>query len=533
MDCKSTRLPYRQTGAFSRISTDYIDQAPELRPFFEHPPTLQGIKTAIEARKQFSTDRTLLVRELRKQYEAVNTSVNTEKNISDLLNETTFTVTTAHQPNLLTGPLYFIYKILHTIKLAENCKTIYPEYDFVPVYYMGSEDADLDELGHFYLDGVKHTWNTDQTGAVGKMQVDKLLIKLISDIEGQISVLPYGDEIVSVIKESYVAGISIQEATFKLVNHLFGSYGLVILIPDNASLKKQMVRIFKDDLLNQTASSIVEETAEKLKNAGFKIQANPREINLFYLKNGSRERIIEKEGRYSILKEGISFSRDEIIRELNEHPERFSPNVILRGIYQETILPNIIFIGGGGETAYWLQLKELYRNYQVPYPVLVLRNSFLFIEKKWQDKIRKTGFTAEDLFLPVEQLITNLVERERNHYIKLNGSLSEIEQLYDSFKKQAVAVDSTLEKHVDALKVRTIYRLQELEKKMLRAEKRKFNDQQRQLTTIREKLFPYNSLQERIDNFLPYYGRWGKEWIEELYEHSLNLEQEFVILAES
>jgi len=206
--------------------------------------------------------------------------------------------------------------------------------------------------------------------------------------------------------------------------------------------------------------------------------------------------------------------------------------VILRGLYQETILPNLAFIGGGGETAYWLQLKDLFNHYNVPFPTLVLRNSFMIVEKNWQERISKLGFTIEDFFLSQEELLNRVVMNESKNEVKLNGSLSELEQMYERFKKQASAVDSTLAKHVEALKLKTVHRLQELEKKMLRAEKRKFADQQRQINTIKEHLYPCNGLQERHDNMSYYYAKWGREFIHKLYQYSMSLEQEFVILRE-
>jgi len=532
MDCTSTRMPYRQTGYFSKTVVDYIDQVSSLKDFFNYPPTIQGIKKAIEDRKKFSYNREVLVQELKKQYTSVKVSDKTKNNIEALASEKTFTFTTAHQNNIFTGPLYFIYKILHTIKLAEYCKTNLPDYNFIPVFYMGTEDADIDELNHIYLGGDKLAWNTKQTGAVGRMKVDKEIITLIGLMEGQLSILPFGNEIVRLIKECYKVGDTIQSSTFKIVNELFGEYGLVVLLPDNTELKRQMIPVFKDDLLNQTASDIVEKTAERLSNAGYKVQANPREINLFYLKDGIRERIEKVKGEWRIVNAKKKFSEPELLTELNEHPDHFSPNVILRGLYQETILPNLAFIGGGGETAYWLQLKDLFNHYKVPFPMLLLRNSFLIVEKKWQERISKLGFTIEDFFLLQEELLNRVVLNESKNEIKLNGSLSELEQMYESFKKQASAVDSSLEKHVEALKLRTVQRLQELEKKMLRAEKRKFADHQRQINTIKEHLFPGNGLQERYDNFSYYYAKWGSEFIHQLYEQSLNLEQEFVILRE-
>ncbi|RZM18184.1 MAG: bacillithiol biosynthesis BshC, partial [Pedobacter sp.] len=276
MDCSATRLTYAQTKVFNHIVLDYLSQADALQPFFSHPPTIGGLQASIEARKEFTGHRQVLVKQLKKQYKGISLSAATEANIDSLLKPTTFTITTAHQPNIYTGPLYFIYKILHAIKLADSCKTLFTEYDFVPVYYMGSEDADLDELGHFYIRDEKFAWSTSQTGAVGRMKVDKALLKLLDTAEGQLSVLSNGDQLFKLIREHYKEGASIQDATLGLVNALFADFGLVILIPDSAELKQVMVEVFKDDLEHLTASGIVNKSAAALKDAGYKVQANPR-----------------------------------------------------------------------------------------------------------------------------------------------------------------------------------------------------------------------------------------------------------------
>lgn len=530
MDCKATRIPYRQAGVFSKIVTDYIDQAEALRPFFSHSPTLNGIQKAIEARKAYPVDRAVLVTTLKKQYGDLLTG-KPAAGIDALLSTDTFTVTTAHQPNIFTGPLYFIYKILHAIKLAEHLRQSLPQYNFIPVYYMGSEDADIDELGHIHLDGKKLEWGTKQGGAVGRMVIDKEFLQLIDVAEGQLAVLPFGKEIINEIRNHYKKGTLIQDATFRFVHSLFAEYGLIVLIPDRAELKRQAMGIFKDDLLNQAPSDIVGKTIGKIDAAGYKVQANPREINLFYLEDGMRERLEKGNGEWRMVNGGRRFTENELLKELEEHPERFSPNVILRGIFQETILPNIAFIGGGGELAYWLQYREMFAHYKVPFPVLVLRNSFLVVDKSWQEKISKLGFTPEDFFLPEQELLNILVTRDSKNQTKINGSLTQVEQMYEVFKKQAGQVDISLAKHVEALKTKAVHRLQELEKKMLRAEKRKFADQQRQIHTIKSALFPGNGLQERHDNVMYYYAKWGSPFIQKLYEYSLALEQEFVIMV--
>lgn len=532
MNCIATRLPFRQTNAFSRIALDYIDQASGLKPFFLHTASLSGMQQAIDQRKKFNTNRSVLVAALKEQYKAVDTDEKVLRNIDSLLSENTFTITTAHQNNIFTGPLYFIYKIVHAIQLADHLNKSIPGNQFVPLYYIGSEDADLEELNHIWLGGEKLVWETKQTGSVGRMIIDDSLLALLNRMEGQLLIWPSGSEIIGLLRSAYTKGRTIAEATFHFVNSLFSEYGLVVLEPDRAALKNQMHSIFEDDLLHQGASGIVETTAASLEKAGYKVQAHPREINLFYLLDNKRERIEKSREGWKVVNNGPSFTKEALLQELNDHPERFSPNVILRGLYQETILPNIAFIGGGGETAYWLQLKDLFQHYQVPFPVLILRNSFLILEKKWMEKAARLGFTPEDLFLPAQELLNKLVKRDSPNATSLDSTLSELENLYAACSSQAKAIDSSLEAHVEALKTKTLYRLKELEKKMLRAEKRKYEDQQRQISHLREHLFAGDGLQERRDNLSYYYARWGKDFIHQLYLHSPTLEQEFVILQE-
>jgi bacillithiol biosynthesis cysteine-adding enzyme BshC len=530
MDCTATNLSYQQTGYFSKLITDYLSEDNSLTPFYAQPVSIQGVKSTIRCREQFKTNRALLVDELKKQYETVRAGDQVNQNIKRLSAENTFTITTAHQPAIFTGNLFFIYKILHTIKLANYLSEQLPEYHFVPVYYMGNEDADFNELGHIFIDNEKIVWDTNQKGAVGRMKT-KGLEKIITRIEGEFSIQPFGGELIRLLKNCYLNSKDVQSATFLLVNELFAAYGLIVLIPDTPNLKRLMLTVFEDDLVNQTASSIVETTISEFPEK-YKVQANPREINLFYLKDDIRELIELKNDVYEVRRTNIKFSKEEILAELKNNPAHFSPNVILRGLYQSTILPDVAFIGGGGETAYWLELKNLFQKYSVPYPLLVIRNSFLIIEKKWKEKIDKTGLTVESIFNEESELLNERIKAESANQLSLQNEIAAAENYYDNLKSIAGKVDKTLIQHVESLRTKALKEITELEKKLLRNEKRKFEDIQRQIHDIKSALFPLNNLQERIENFIPYYAKWGKNFIDMLYINSLALEQEFVILTE-
>ncbi len=531
MQSISSCLAYNKTNYFSTIVLDYISGGQELKPFYDHPVSLEGIKAAINERKAANTNRQLLVQAFTEQYKGIAVSEKQQTNILQLSNANTFTICTAHQPNIFTGHLYFIYKILHAVKLAESLSAQLPENNFVPVYYMGSEDADLEELGHIYLNGERYEWKTDQKGAVGRMRVDKALVQMIDAVSGQLLVYGFGKEVVELMKKCYQLDTTIEQATFKLVNELFAAYGLLILLPDSRLLKQAFIPVIEKELLTGFSHKAVQETVDAFPSK-YKVQASGRELNLFYLTVGSRERIEQVNGEWSIVNSELKFSQDEMLKELHDFPERFSPNVILRPVFQEMILPNIAFIGGGGEIAYWLELKKVFEAVRVPYPILTVRNSFLLIEEKQDALFKKLQFSYEEIFKQEFDLMNILVKRDSGMQLNLAKEKNQLNELYNQLKNISGKIDTTLQQHTEALQAKALQKLDGLEKKMLRAEKKKFDAQQQQLHKLKQQLFPQNNLQERVENFMLYYAKWGGGFLQIIYENSLSLEQEFVILAE-
>jgi bacillithiol biosynthesis cysteine-adding enzyme BshC len=519
MGNKALHISYRDTGCFADLVLDYLEGAEAVKPFYRFTPDLKGIEASLKQRKDFPTNRQVLVQHLQHQYKVVDPSKMMEKQILSLGESNTFTITTAHQPNLFGGPLYLIYKIVHAIRLSQDLNKEFPTYHFVPVYYMGNEDADFEELNHCRILGSRYSWDTEQTGAFGKMQADNALLALIDQLAALLPVFPFGEDVIDLLRTSYNQGEAIEISTFRLMHQLFSKFGVVVLIADSKALKSLFASVVKDELLEKATENTVLPMIDLLKQK-YTIQSNVRPLNLFYLKDGLRERI-EKAGKeWRVLNTEIRFSEETLLQELQMHPERFSPNVLMRPLYQELILPNIVFVGGGGELSYWLELKKSFEYHQIPFPVLMLRQSFLLIKEETARRLSAFKFEMRDCFRPVDELLKQYVRQHSEMDLNLESESHQLQELYLQLAAKASAVDLTLEKHVYALQKQASKKLMALHKKMERADRRRFADEQRQIEKMKEECFPVGIMQERIDSVWNIYVNKGPSFIEQLIEES-------------
>ncbi len=507
-DCVS----YQNSGYFSKLIVDYLDVKPNLKSFYNRFPNLENFNTQIEEKAlNFPDDnRKILVSELEKQNETISISKQTLNNIHLLKNNKTYTITTGHQLNLFTGPLYFIYKIASTIKLCKELKTVYPAFNFVPVYWMATEDHDFDEINFFNFKDKKLQWNRESKGAVGKLSTEGLN-KVYQDFEAIVGKGETAEFLINLFKKAYLEHDNLTNATRFLANELFKEEGLVIIDGDSSELKKLFIPYIKKELLEQISFKNVSETNALLKE--YTIQVNPREINLFYLQNNSRERIIFEKSQFKVNNTNIVFSKIELLTELENFPERFSPNVILRPLYQEVILPNLCYIGGGGEIAYWLQLKSNFEANKITFPILLLRNSLLLVNQKQHSKIDNLKLSWSDLFLPQQELINKKTKEFSQFTIDFTEQKEHLNKQFASLLKIAELTDKSFISAVKAQEKKQIKGLENLEKRLLKAEKKVHKEKIEQIITIQNQLFPNNSLQERNRNFSEFYS---KKFIEEI-----------------
>ncbi|MEZ4778746.1 MAG: bacillithiol biosynthesis cysteine-adding enzyme BshC [Flavobacteriaceae bacterium] len=525
-------ISYPDTGYFSKLMCDYLAKEESTSAFYHRFPELENFEAQLEEKQQSvrSQSRTTLLKQLKKQYESCTPSEATLQNIEALQEDTTFTITTGHQLNLFTGPLYFLYKIFDAINLSEQLNKTYPKYHFVPIYWMATEDHDFEEINYFNFKGKKLSWNRSSGGAVGELSTEGLH-EVFDILQQEWGGSKNAKELLHLFSESYLKHNSLADATRHLANELFKDYGLVIIDGNDAALKKAFIPYAEKELTENLSHKKVTKTTQDLVHAGYGEQVHPREINLFYLKEGLRERIIEKEGVFYINETNISFSKDEILAELQQHPERFSPNALLRPLYQEVILPNLCYIGGGGELAYWFQLKGYFDAVEIPFPILLLRNSVVLVPQKLSEKLEKLEVHISELFQKTEQLKAWFTKKISEITIDFSAQKQHLQQQFSALYELAKQTDASFLGAVAAQEKKQLNGLDHLEKRLLKAQKRNLADQLQRLTAIQNELFPKGSLQERSLNFSEQYLELGDNLLTNLKKELEPLNPQFLVLT--
>jgi len=526
----STKIPFQQTGFFSKTMHHYLEENEAIQPYYNNFSNIEGFQKQLEEKQNsFSiTNRRVLAKAIQNQYKNVVTSELTTNNIKLLEQENTFTVTTGHQLNLFTGPLYFLYKIFSTINLCEKLRDEFPYHNFVPIYWMATEDHDFEEINYFNFDGKKVQWNSNQTGAVGRFST-KGLDQVFNVFSEHLGNSKNASTLKELFTEGYLKHKDLASATRYIANELFKTYGLVIVDGDDKELKELFSPFVKQELLEGISYKEVTNTNAKLEES-YNIQVNPREINLFYLGDDFRERIIKKDGKYFVNNTELQFTEEEILSELENNPKAFSPNVIMRPLYQEVILPNLCYIGGGGELAYWLQLKDYFRKVEVPFPILLLRNSVQLITKKQLGKLEKLNIALKDIFKNQDELLFEKVTENSSISISFEDKKQFLQNHFKELEKVAEQTDKSFIGAVKAQERKQIKGLENLKKRLLKAEKKRQHDLVERIISIQNELLPNQSLEERQRNFSEFYLAYGEEFMYKLKKELNPLALQFLIL---
>ncbi len=493
-------VPRYKIPFFTEIANQLVYKQDELNLFINRPFSIESFRDQIGEKSSFFNHekRNVLVKVLDEQYKTLSESSPVYRNIQLLKKQNTFTITTGHQLNLFTGPFYVIIKILHIINLAEKLHSEYPEYHFIPVYWLASEDHDFDEVNHTHLFGRKVEWNEFQGGPIGRYDLSQW--NEVKNVLHQFFQNQPESKIHSII-ESF-DGADLGSATRNLMHFLFEKYGLVILDADNNELKAEFVKTMQKEVLDSFVQDDVAITNDRLILNSIKPQAFARPINLFYIQKGLRNRLIPDEyGHVSIAGIG-TFSKEEISELIEKHPGRFSPNVVMRPLYQETILPNLAYVGGGGEMAYWLQLKEVFKSAGIPFPLIQVRVSIQIFDNKIIQKWKNLGFETKEIFESELKLKKQFLEKHEKSNGVTNQISNHFNELTDSLRQLSKEKENeSLGTYIESEIVKMGKQLDSIFGKLEKNKKQRHDISLKQIEDILKKVYPEQSLIERKENF--------------------------------
>lgn len=490
-------------GFSSSIIRDLVDNKAEIANFLPHFFSLEEISEQTK-RKQFSeVQRTSLVKALKDQNQNLALSEFSQNNISKLKDSNTFTITTGHQLNLLTGPLYSIYKVAQVISLSRAMNERDSSNHYVPVFWMATEDHDFEEINHINLFGNKIAW--DKVGQENKIvgEIAPVDINTFTDpIEEK-----YSDEnlkaILTQFTNVYKQSKNLADATRIIMNQLFAEYGLVIIDGNDTGLKQDFAPIAIREINEGFVHTAVNSTNKKLEAAGYHNQVFVRECNLFYINSdGTRQRISKNEGIFQI--EEKNYTAEELVGMVNENPQQFSPNALLRPVYQELILPNLTYIGGGGEIAYWLQLNEVFNMLGLTFPLLRVRDSILLLRAKEMAELESLNLSVPDLKRDLHDLIKEIALEDVSIEIELKAELEQLNAIKVQLSKKAEAVNKGLVGMIEAEFSKMEKSIERIESKLIKAEKAKHEVKANKIKKLQSKIYPNGGFQERYDNFIPY-----------------------------
>lgn len=511
------QVPLSATKIVSKLTREYLNEDEKLASFYQFSPNLNGLHEALSKRQFNIENRKNLVQVLSENYQRNHCFKENKQLINRLLDEKTFTVTTGHQLSLFSGPLYFIYKIISCINLAKRLNQTQSKQHVIPIFWMATEDHDFEEINHFYYGNIKMQWPKESTGYCGTLDT-KGLDKVLEDLCKLLPTNSNSKELKRIFEEAYLKNSNLADASFALVNILFKNEDLLILDANHPLLKRSFLAHFQYDLKGLNFESIAESTS-KLNELGYKSQVEIKPLNTFLRYKNVRVRIDKKNNDYELYSANVRFTEVELFNRLKEQTEDFSPNVLLRPMYQEFILPNIAYLGGGAEVAYWLQLKSTFDKNKISFPVVMLRNSALILSSKAKQKMQQIDLNLSELFVDRNTLVKEKILSKSDKNLELGDFVKDLQQLYDNIEFRASMVDSTLKFPVRGAANKAENMLLKIQKKMIRAEKKNQDVQIQKLEYVLKEAFPQLTFQERLQNFSFFYSELGPVFLKQLLMH--------------
>lgn len=451
-------------------------------------------------------------------------------NIERLRQKDSVVVITGQQAGFFTGPLYTVYKALTAIKLTAELRV--RGVNAVPMFWVASEDHDFEEVNHTrvvnregQLTTITYTACSPKEGKpVGQVT---LCDEVDGNIEELIAALPASEfmpRLTDDLRASYHAGAGYADAFGKLMLKMMGHFGIVLINPLDDRLKQVAGEIYTRAIsrVPEFATQLVKESAE-LEAAGYHAQVYtaPEAVPLFMLDDGRRKAIVRRDdGRFYLKGSEKSFNADELRDTVQRCPSCFSPNVTLRPIVQDFLLPTIAYIGGPAEIAYFAQLRPNYRLLERVEPVVLPRASFTLIEKRHAKTMSKYSIELADLFSGQEDVMKKVVEgsMDQNTAMVFDESEKIFNEQLEKLRESLMAVDPTLADALKGGREKIVYQLHNLRTRFIHNRSKRDETMQQQIERLFAVLYPNKNLQEREINVSYFLARYGYELIDRLYQ---------------
>lgn len=519
-------LPSNGTS-FSSLFIDYVTDFEKVKKFytwnFREPASWQG---AIDLVSKRSIPRSEVARILSIQNRDFHCSVKTLANIDALGNDNALAVVTGQQVGLFTGPLYTIYKTLTTLSLTEKLQAQYPDYVFVPVFWLEGEDHDYDEVGSVKMlnqanDLLTVTYDpgekirTGNPGAVGQIEFQESVGELFQILETNLAATEFHPRVMELFRVAYQKGMTFNRAFVHLMNDLLEDSGLVFFNPNDPQLKKLLAPVFRKELEHtpRTCQLVVDQSFEVEKQ--YHAQIKPKPVNLFFFHNAGRYLIEPKASGFGLKNSRQQFTKDEILKLTDDKPELFSPNVVLRPICQDSLLPTIAYVAGPGELSYFAQLKSVYAEFNIPAPILYPRASATIIEEKVEKVFARYQLSLPDFFRDVELVKQRVAEDSTAVKLEelFGGTGGALTETLESLRTGLIRIDPTLAGALDTVRSKIDFQLETLRQKTVAAQKRQSEVALRQVEKAANHVFPGSNFQERELNILHFLNKYGLEFL--------------------
>jgi bacillithiol synthase len=488
---------------------------------------LKIFKNVTESRRDLSPSISEL---LSRQYSKLNPSNLTQQNIKKLSDKKTLAIVTGQQLGIVGGPLYTFYKIITTIKLSRFLSERYDDYNFVPVFWLEADDHDFNEVRSVKIidDGnsiltigyKEEIAEDDLKQSVGLINLDGSINEFFDKLNSSIKETEFKSVIFDRLKNFYKEGKSFKKAFSDLVFNYFDEYGLLIFDPQDSEVKKLLKPIFKKEITDfriHTEQLVqVSATLEELYHAQVKVKP----VNLFLRVDEGRYSIEPVENEYRLRRKRKSFTQEQLLELLENEPDKFSPNVLLRPICQDYLFPTAFYVAGPSEISYFAQIKPLYELYNIAQPMIYPRSSATILENSIANSLEKYSVGMNDLFIDVENIkkkIVNSVE-ESSVDEMFDGISSQIESTFDQLKEKLIDLDKTIADSSNRYRDKILGTVNELKSKAEKAQQKKYEVTLRQIDRAAVNLFPNSNLQEREINFIYFANKYGEEFLNKIFD---------------